>query len=761
MTSGEMISDLSIGFDPVGSWLAVGLVTALLALVLLALAPDRSRLSSRGRLVLVLLRLAAFLALAFCLLRPSIIATSRTRQQATLLLLADASESMTVADGPSGQSRWEHLRETLAAAAPAARRAVADEALTIRTWVFDREARELPAEKEEPPQLGSWQRLPSAEETAIGSAIEDAARALAGQRLAGVVLLSDGGQHAYPPRDLPPQAAARRLGDGAVPLWSITFGRSRGAAQSRDAAMVSLSVSETVFLGNKVEVAGRVRLDGLTDREATVRLSVEQPDGSLAEVARRIIRATAEAAEEPVRLEWTPDSLGERKLVLAVDPIEGETVASNNELSTFVEVVDGGLRVFYLEGSPRVEQRFLRRTLASSPDIQLDFRWIDSNRRDFWPVDLGQELARDYKVFLIGDLDATALRPRDLTALRARVEAGAGIGLLGGFHAFEAGGWGSSPLGRLLPYEKDALARQRFGEPIRADLHEPGPLQLLPDRRFGGVSILRQAETAAESLALWQSLPPLDGANRLGRLLPMAKPLAVTADGRPLLVAREYGLGRVLTFAADSTWRWAMQGAGEVHRRFWRQLVLWLARRDDADGETLWLKLARRRITVGSPLAFDTGITRPDGTLVEGLDLSAVAIAPTGESRPVRLLRQGESCTGTITGCAEPGDWRLLVRSGPDQNEIAARFTVFRQDLELANPRANALLMRQIAGVTEGGVRLPEELPDIFTELADEPAEFTTAEQWSASLWDSWPLLAVLVGCLCLEWYLRKRWGLV
>ena len=761
MTSGEMISDLSIGFDPVGSWLAVGLVTALLALVLLALAPDRSRLSSRGRLVLVLLRLAAFLALAFCLLRPSIIATSRTRQQATLLLLADASESMTVADGPSGQSRWEHLRETLAAAAPAARRAVADEALTIRTWVFDREARELPAEKEEPPQLGSWQRLPSAEETAIGSAIEDAARALAGQRLAGVVLLSDGGQHAYPPRDLPPQAAARRLGDGAVPLWSITFGRSRGAAQSRDAAMVSLSVSETVFLGNKVEVAGRVRLDGLTDREATVRLSVEQPDGSLAEVARRIIRATAEAAEEPVRLEWTPDSLGERKLVLAVDPIEGETVASNNELSTFVEVVDGGLRVFYLEGSPRVEQRFLRRTLASSPDIQLDFRWIDSNRRDFWPVDLGQELARDYKVFLIGDLDATALRPRDLTALRARVEAGAGIGLLGGFHAFEAGGWGSSPLGRLLPYEKDALARQRFGEPIRADLHEPGPLQLLPDRRFGGVSILRQAETAAESLALWQSLPPLDGANRLGRLLPMAKPLAVTADGRPLLVAREYGLGRVLTFAADSTWRWAMQGAAEVHRRFWRQLVLWLARRDDADGETLWLKLARRRITVGSPLAFDTGITRPDGTLVEGLDLSAVAIAPTGESRPVRLLRQGESCTGTITGCAEPGDWRLLVRSGPDQNEIAARFTVFRQDLELANPRANALLMRQIAGVTEGGVRLPEELPDIFTELADEPAEFTTAEQWSASLWDSWPLLAVLVGCLCLEWYLRKRWGLV
>ena len=193
----------------------------------------------------------------------------------------------------------------------------------------------------------------------------------------------------------------------------------------------------------------------------------------------------------------------------------------------------------------------------------------------------------------------------------------------------------------------------------------------------------------------------------------------------------------------------------------WRQLVLWLARRDDADGETLWLQLARRRLAVGSPLAFDTGITRPDGTLVEGLTLSAVVISPEGESRQVRLARQGQSYTGTVTGCVEPGDWRLLVRSGPGSGEVSARFTVFRQDLELANPRANSLLMRQIAGVTEGGVRLPEELPDIFTELAEEPAEYDTTEQWSASLWDSWPMLAVLASCLSCEWYLRKRWGLV
>jgi len=58
-------------------------------------------------------------------------------------------------------------------------------------------------------------------------------------------------------------------------------------------------------------------------------------------------------------------------------------------------------------------------------------------------------------------------------------------------------------------------------------------------------------------------------------------------------------------------------------------------------------------------------------------------------------------------------------------------------------------------------VRLPEELPAIFAELAARPAAFETREQWSYAPWDKWPMLLVLAGCMCAEWFLRKRWGLV
>ena len=765
MIAAAAIEDFAVHLDPVGSWSLVCVVTGLLAAVLFAVPPDRSRVSGGRLTALVLLRLCGFLAVVACMLRPELVATKKARQQATVLLLADASESMSVADGPNGRTRWQELTEAVAAARPAALALERDGGFAISAWRFDRETHAVTATADDPFPLGAWQNEPSAQESAIGAALEESVRATAGKNLAGVIVLSDGAQHAYAPRDASPQSVARRLGDAAVPLWSITFGQQRGAGQGRDAAVVNLSVGEKVYLKNALEVAGRIRLDGLTDRRAVVKLMAENEAGAMEEVARTTVSAGPQGAEEAVRLAWTPRSLGERKLSLVVEPQEGETVVTNNELSTFVEVVDGGLRVLYLEGALRVEQRFLRRVLAASPDIQVDFQWIDSSRRREWPVDLGRAVAEDYNVFLIGDLDASALRPRDLDAIARKVSAGAGIGMLGGFHAFEAGGWGGSALAPLLPFEADRLARQPFDQPVREGLHLRGPLQMLPDQRFGGVSILRLGENDRESRAIWQTLPPLDGANDLGRLVPSAKPLAVSAEGRPLLVAREFGEGRVLAFAADSTWRWVMQGAGERHRRFWRQMILWLARQDDDEKDSLWVRLAQRRVAPGTTLAFDAGLTKPDGTAIADAAVEAVAVSPSGGSRPVRISRRGETFSGSLADCSEPGDWKLTVRATragtPETWERSARFTVFRQNLELANPRANPLLMRQLAEATDGGVRSPEELPEIFAEIGGRPAAFETLEQWSYTPWDKWPMFLLLAACMCTEWFLRKRWGLV
>ena len=115
-------------------------------------------------------------------------------------------------------------------------------------------------------------------------------------------------------------------------------------------------------------------------------------------------------------------------------------------------------------------------------------------------------------------------------------------------------------------------------------------------------------------------MKPLKGANRWAGIKdsPGIQLLAESPDHVPLLVAGEYGGGRVLAFAGDSTWQWWRQGQSAVHRRFWRQVVLWLARRDDLTRHDVWVDLPQRRFPAGSRVAFTAGARTAMGDVIAG-----------------------------------------------------------------------------------------------------------------------------------------------
>ena len=277
-----------------------------------------------------------------------------------------------------------------------------------------------------------------------------------GHRLAGVILLSDGAQNALYPRDESPQTIARRLADLNVPLYTVTCGKESSANSRPDVAVAGLDVSPSVFVKNELAIRGTVRIKWLR-RTATLpcrRCSKRRRASRSKWSARQRCDRRATAKRLPVEFSYVPQTAGERKVTLRVLPMPSEQDTTNNEQSNFVKVLPGGLNVFYLEGALRVEQRFLRRALASSPDIKVDFQWIDHRLRNKWPVDMSDCFQPGkYDVYIIGDLDSTAFRPEDLASLRQDVEHGAGLIMLGGFHSFWAGGYQNTALRDILPLE--------------------------------------------------------------------------------------------------------------------------------------------------------------------------------------------------------------------------------------------------------------------------------------------------------------------
>ena len=233
---------------------------------------------------------------------------------------------------------------------------------------------------------------------------------------------------------------------------------------------------------------------------------------------------------------------------------------------------------------------------------------------------------------------------------------------------------------------------------------------------------------------------------------------------KPLLVAHNFGDGRVMAFAGDSTWRWWMRGYESQFKRFWRQIVLWLARKDQAQEGSVWVRLAQRRFAPLERVEFTVGANAPNGEPVADAAYKAEIVLPDGARRPLPLVRQDQQMAGSFRDTQTAGDYAIEVTATQKDQPLGtarARFLVFRQDLELDNASADAATLESLAAMTGGQCLPPEQLPDLVRKLAEETKSLEVQQETKKSFWDTWLFFLTLVGLLGLEWYLRKRWGLV
>ncbi|MGE0610358.1 MAG: hypothetical protein AB7O62_24935, partial [Pirellulales bacterium] len=676
----------------------------------------------------------------------------------TLELLVDRSRSMTVGDAFGDKPRWQAAQQAVTDGLPALREL--SENIEIKFYLFDADAREL----EFTGQSLDFGGEPTGEQSAIGAVLEDVLRRESGKRLAGLILLSDGAQRATEARDLPPQTPARTLRDLGYPLYAVTFGESGGLGQVRDVALKDLVADPAVFVKNQLAVSVTAAFDGFSGQEVPVQLLWETSPGKMEPVSVVLRRPTRDSEQASVELDYIPEVPGEHRLTVMVEPLRGETVTTNNQLSTYVTVLKGGLKVLYLDGRMLPEQKFLRRALAEAQDMHVDFIRIDATRPETRPDNLLAHFQPgQYDVYLIGDVDSKAFQEKELEALSSTVIAGAGLMMLGGMQSFGPGGYDSTPLAKILPIEMDRFERQPLGEKIRTDLHWPGPLTLRPTAQ--GLEYILRLGKIEESRQLWSELPPLDGMNRLRKKKTSGILLADAGAGKPLLVADNAGNGRVLAFAADSTWHWAMGGGrADIHRRFWRQAVLWLARKDQAEDSQVWVRLNQRRFAPGTRVEFSAGAKDAQGEPLADAQLSAELVLPGGSKKPIRLSREEGQMAGILTGTQQPGEYAIelsATRDGQPLGSTRSRFQIFEQDLELDNPAADPTAMSALAAMTGGEAMKPEQLPALLDRLKSYPEQLEVREQQRSELYDNPWVLTLLISIWSLEWFLRKKWGLV
>ncbi len=722
-----------------------------------------------ARRSLAVVRWTTLVLLIVLAMGPQLVRPNEREERDWVVMLLDRSASMRVADAPvppdeqSATDRREPRDEQLRRSLSGAQETFEDMAERRRLlWLgFGAGAFDLePASDGVLPALGE----PDAMRTAIGASLADTLRRTAGRRVSVIVLATDGRS-----ADTVSRETLRTLADRNIRLIAVPMGSGDPLT---DLAIRSVEAPTEAFIDDAVPV--RVVIDRLGEGAADATGTVELFDQETGVVLDRRELGRADPEDDDateITLEHRPDSPGDRSWGVRIIPDQPDLSEENNLAQFAIRLVDRPLRVLYLDGYPRWEQRYFKNLLlrersidSSSLLVASDRRYIAEGDTPIRRLPVSPEEWAEFDVIVIGDMRAQLLGDRQMEHIREQVsQRGAGLVWLAGPGATPRT-WGASPLGELLPFTIDAGLRVWETD-----------ITLRPTPSATRLGVLDLPLAVADPDAGWSRLRWAVRIDRerlkpAAEVLAEARPADSVGEPSPLVVTMRYGAGRVLFVGTDESWRWRFARGEGLTEQLWIPLVRLLGRESlGRGGRRASLDAQPATPLVDQPVRIRVRLL--EQSLIDRRpERIRVRVTPEGDARAARdfeaeveLLPEGDpaSAVPAYTGVwspARPG--RYLIEPGPgllDGLELSVTVDVATEDDELRRPDADHEFLASLADqLGELGVVLdPSELHRL-PELA--PARTLRVELApdTASLWDRPAALALLLALLTLEWVGRR-----
>jgi uncharacterized membrane protein len=708
----------------------------------------RVRVTTRRQVVLSAVRFLTLLLIVVFLMRPVARSSQNDPSAAVVAVLVDVSRSMAIedADGLRRIDRARQLLESQIMPALAGRFRV--ELLAFGAGVTSATAETLTA---------------SSPRSDLSSALQEAAERFRGQTVAGMVLLSDGGDTS---------AIDRRGGDVGVPVFPIGVGT---LTVGRDREVLSVTAAEAVLDDSRVDLAVSAVSHGHGVAPIELRLL---ENGRPIEVRRAIPAGDGTPVREVFHVAANRDA--PTVYTVEIPAAAGELVPENNSRGVLVQPPSRPRRILLVQGAPGFEHSFLQRAWSGDRGLQVDSVvrkgkneqggdtfYIQAAAARSASLASGYPAKREdlfgYDTLVLANMEAATLGADQLEATRDFVGKRGGGLLVLGAQSFVRNGLIDTPLEEALPLDLSDRGRGVLQASAgssrganRVELTAAGEIH----------PIMQLTGDLDETRKRWEAVPALASVSPLGGPRPGANVLALTSGpggaSRALVAVQRYGNGRSMVFTGEASWRWRMllPATDRSYETFWRQAARWLAL-PATDPVSLTApasaspgELVTWRISARGPgfdalpgATVDLRVTSPGGRVET---LPAAADSSGGEGMFVATQR--------IDG---PGIYRAVgdVHAG-DRTTTTAAVSLLAggADSEMTDPRLNVRVLERIANASDGRMVQAGEMTALAEQLrAAVPAAVVAARR---DLWHNGWSFAVIVALLALEWMLRRRWGL-
>ena len=782
--------NFSFGVPLPGLLIAV-LLVALIVATIWAYRSTQGRIRRGFRGFLIFLRTVALCLLAFCLLKPFLTIYQSNPDDSYLLVMVDRSKSMQITDSIDSAPRLRRVNDLLFAENEGLLEKL-NTKFKVRLFAFDTTAKRI-----------SDEALTSAEgeSTDIPQALNEALDDLQGIPLSGAVLLTDGVDRSG--TDI--AKFAMQIRERKLPIHTVGVGSEEG---NPDLEIVKLDVPRTAEEDFPVEIWATVQRKGFNGKKVSLQLTsngrilktepVDMDEGSSWIPQIGPTDTTSDVKTKRVLLKFTPRQAGTQKFEVHAALEETEPVPQNNTKTFLLKVAPTKrVKILFVDGKPRAEFGFIKRTLKKDPNIQLTDRILTSFSDDgrhylgtrtatshdfgFYPDD--KETLFDFDAIILGNVDASqftaAQLENTLEFVRTR---GGGLLMLGGSSSLGnhelTGSYINTPIAQCLPVETELGSpptpltprrRTRLTTGSRSPTGSKGyKLQLTSEGKAENLMAL--ADTPIENMKRWTDLKPLVGYSKVkrakaGALVLAEHPTDRNEFGNRILIAtHNYNAGRVMVFTPHTSWRWQMlkdSPEDDSHERFWRQTARWLT---TAPKEHIKLDIAKTAYTLKEPVVIEVTATDQQFQSTNNAKIRAIVVDEAGKRKELKLEQVlGED--GLYTARFIPnqyGEYTVTATgtlAGESLGEQQTLFEVKASYAEFSNAELNVALLKTLAEVSGGKYYAMEEAAQLVNQIP--LVESATSKITDVDIWDIPLIFGAVIALLGFEWFLRKRSGLV
>jgi uncharacterized membrane protein len=704
----------------------------------------------REAAVLAALRGMVLVALVILAARPVLVESEEEERKSNrVVLLVDRSESMSLRH--AGQSRYgEAVQLVRSGLLPALKAAeLRPQALLFAEDAASADGREIAAAQ------------PDGKQTNLARAIVRG-MALSDRPPRAVIALTDG----VATEDADNARAISALAEHQVPFFGIGCGRE---TESQVLALEQVVAPPLASPKQEFQVAARLRATGSLELPGFDLLLLR--DGRLAQKKTISPGSGARAWRESFSVTEN-DERFYRYTVQLVPPADPAIKCPSTSGSAVVRVEgEKDFRVLFVQGALTWDYKFIRLALSGDRAVKLSglsrtasgsaFFESSEDEKDLvggFPK-TGEELAK-FRVVVLSNL-----RPGDLSPAQQELLAcycaqyGGGVLMIGGPDTFNAS-WQGSRLEQLLPV--------RFAP---AGRRAPEGINFRPQITSAALSHpVFQIGEGGNHRAAWANLPTFSQYAVVDSVKPGAQVWAVYPSaggpdsGPPLMACQRYGAGLSAVICVQNFWRWRLAKPSDPQHfdRFWQQLFRHLA---EGSRELVAIVVPDQRMQPGPRIRL-TVRRRPDPRTSQAAPQNYRVLVKDEKERPVAdqavELRPGASVEITFPA-QRPGLYAASVVDAA-QNVLASRsLEISDVSAEFNNTARNMEALRQWAALSDGMAVRCEDCSDagkLVREIkarAEHPRQDVSHRRPVGV--NGW-VLALLAGCLCVEWSLRKHWEL-